>query len=406
MSWASASARPTDPPATLVVVALDSSGSVGRASLARAKDLVPALLASLPAGSEVAVIAFDDQPHVVVPRTSSPEQITPALEGVQVAGRFTALHDAIFDATRYAREAPAPRKAIVLVTDGVDDNSALDFEDGLKAAREAQMPVFTIGVGAHPREHVLRRIAKLTGGDYTPFEQVRAAELAARIASASPVADEGRATKRGTAAARGGEGGPSAADARSAAPTSGSGRLIAWTLMLLGVLAAGVLAMVRRGHGTVVRVPRPSPVAALPPATTIDAPRPSIEPELSATVLARMNQTEEFLERTIALLERPVLAVTRGTRAGEVFELSGSSALSIGRSRVNDIQINDVSVSAQHCRVRPEDGRFVLHDLKSTNGTLVNEKRVGRHVLEEGDVITIGETAIQYRREMTRSPAA
>ena len=98
--------------------------------------------------------------------------------------------------------------------------------------------------------------------------------------------------------------------------------------------------------------------------------------------------------------------MTRGTRAGEVFELGAASALSIGRSRVNDIQIDDVSVSAQHCRVRPEDGRFVLHDLKSTNGTLVNERRVGRHVLEEGDVIMIGETAIQYRREMTRSPAA
>src|SRR5205814_10072596 len=120
----------------------------------------------------------------VGPRTSSAERIAPARDGVGVAGRFTALHDAIFDASRYAREAPASRKAIVLVTDGVDDNSALDLEDGLRAAREAQIPVFTVGVGAHPREHLLRRIAKLTGGDYVPFEHLHAAELAARIVSA------------------------------------------------------------------------------------------------------------------------------------------------------------------------------------------------------------------------------
>jgi predicted component of type VI protein secretion system len=75
----------------------------------------------------------------------------------------------------------------------------------------------------------------------------------------------------------------------------------------------------------------------------------------------------------------------------------------IGRSRVNDIQVIDVSVSSQHCRVRLEDGRFVVHDLKSTNGTIVNEKKVSRHVLEEGDVIAIGETAFQYRRDLKRS---
>jgi pSer/pThr/pTyr-binding forkhead associated (FHA) protein len=53
--------------------------------------------------------------------------------------------------------------------------------------------------------------------------------------------------------------------------------------------------------------------------------------------------------------------------------------------------------------VRPEDGRFVVHDLRSTNGTLVNEKKVSRHVLEEGDVIGIGETSLQFRREMKRN---
>ena len=384
--------RPEDPPPALVALALDTSGSIGRASLARAKDLAPALLASLPAGSEVAVIAFDDQPRVVVPRTSRPELIAQRLEAVQVGGHYTALHDAVFDASRYVREAPGASKAVVLVTDGVDDNSALDLEDALKAAQEARIPVFTVGVGGHPREHVLRRIARLTGGDYMPFERARAADLATRIVSAAvaPARREPKAVPAGP----------------SPTPRGGSGRVIAWGLAVLVALAAGVLLMVRRAHGALVRVPPPALVPALPPAEPADLPRPSVGSALSPTVLARMNQTEEYLERTITLLERPVLAVTRGTRAGEVFELGAASALSIGRSRVNDIQIDDVSVSAQHCRVRPEDGRFVLHDLKSTNGTLVNERRVGRHVLEEGDVIMIGETAIQYRREMTRSPAA
>jgi hypothetical protein len=140
----------------------------------------------------------------------------------------------------------------------------------------------------------------------------------------------------------------------------------------------------------------PTKVPARPPAPQ------NPDPDLSATVLSRIDTSEEYLERTMMLQARSVLAITRGPGAGQVFELSATSATSIGRSRANDIQVEDVSISGQHCRVRPEDGRFVLHDLKSTNGTLVNDKKVSRHVLVEGDVIAIGETSLQYRREMKR----
>jgi pSer/pThr/pTyr-binding forkhead associated (FHA) protein len=44
----------------------------------------------------------------------------------------------------------------------------------------------------------------------------------------------------------------------------------------------------------------------------------------------------------------------------------------------------------------------VLHDLKSTNGTLVNDQKVSRHILSEGDVIRIGETSLQFRLESRR----
>ena len=48
-------------------------------------------------------------------------------------------------------------------------------------------------------------------------------------------------------------------------------------------------------------------------------------------------------------------------------------------------------------RIRPEDGRFVLHDLGSTNGTRVNDRRISRHPLEDGDVIRVGDTCLRFR---------
>ncbi len=115
-----------------------------------------------------------------------------------------------------------------------------------------------------------------------------------------------------------------------------------------------------------------------------------------------MEVAGEPVERTVLLMDKPVLAVTRGARRGELLSLSVDSAISIGRARANDVVLDDTSVSSQHCRVRPEQGRFVLYDLKSTNGTMVNGRRVDRHPLEEGDVIQVGETNLQFRRDRER----
>ena len=79
------------------------------------------------------------------------------------------------------RDASGARKAIVLITDGVDENSALNLEDGLRVATDGQIPVFAVGMGARPQERVLRRIAKLTSGDYIPFDRATGPELAAAI---------------------------------------------------------------------------------------------------------------------------------------------------------------------------------------------------------------------------------
>jgi Mg-chelatase subunit ChlD len=422
----SAPAVQAAPPAS-VVLTLDTSGSVGAVQLTGARDLALSILAALPEGSEVAVLAFDDQSRVVVPWTSQPEDVRAKLSEVKVGGRYTALHDALYDASRYVRDASGARKAIVLITDGVDENSALNLEDGLRVATDGQIPVFAVGMGARPQERVLRRIAKLTSGDYVPFDRAQGAALAATIAglaAASPAAPplEGAATSRPSGTVN-----PRSTSSEPARVTPPPTPRYIWLAVILTALVALTVIILawrqRQTAGACKSCGRPLPGGSSSCAFCGEFPTkmpnrdagsktgraPAVEaasseaPELSATVLARIDSTEEYLERTITLQERPVLAITRGPGVGQVFPLSETSATSIGRSRANDIQVEDVSISGQHCRVRPEDGRFVVHDLRSTNGTLVNEKKVSRHVLEEGDVIGIGETSLQFRREMKRN---
>jgi pSer/pThr/pTyr-binding forkhead associated (FHA) protein len=68
--------------------------------------------------------------------------------------------------------------------------------------------------------------------------------------------------------------------------------------------------------------------------------------------------------------------------------------LTIGRTASNDIQIDNVAVSAHHARILRDGGHYVVEDLNSTNGTFVNEKKISRRVLKENDIITIGKHSL------------
>jgi Protein of unknown function (DUF3662)/FHA domain len=101
---------------------------------------------------------------------------------------------------------------------------------------------------------------------------------------------------------------------------------------------------------------------------------------------------EEELAPQPAVGERGTLVLAGGRSVpltrGEV---------TIGRLPECDVVVEDPGASRQHARVRRTDDGFVLVDLGSTNGTLVNDVPIQEHVLENGDRITIGETVLEFR---------
>jgi adenylate cyclase len=70
---------------------------------------------------------------------------------------------------------------------------------------------------------------------------------------------------------------------------------------------------------------------------------------------------------------------------------------SLGRHPNNTIQLLDKIVSKEHCIVEVRDGRFILRDLGSLNGTYVNGERVrGEMLLKHGDEIALGSTRARF----------
>jgi hypothetical protein len=84
-----------------------------------------------------------------------------------------------------------------------------------------------------------------------------------------------------------------------------------------------------------------------------------------------------------------------GLEAGARYDLFGG--LSIGRSSEADIPIDDRYASGLHARIYTQRGHFYLEDLKSTNGTLLNDEALaGEAELGPGDVIRIGDTEFRF----------
>lgn len=91
------------------------------------------------------------------------------------------------------------------------------------------------------------------------------------------------------------------------------------------------------------------------------------------------------------------LVIEKGLAGERIFHLQ--SRLTIGRSPESDIHLPDPSVSRQHALAYLEDERAVLEDMDSLNGTYINEERVKKAVLSNGDVVRIGDVTVQFLQE-------
>ena len=143
----------------------------------------------------------------------------------------------------------------------------------------------------------------------------------------------------------------------SVTPTSASGT----GRRTFGVVAALVLPFISRR-----RIPRD-----LLKATTVEAVGPSGASRLRDGTLGR-------------------LTILNGDRAGEKLGLGGSG-IRIGReSAICEIVLENPKVSRLHAEVVSIDGKVLLIDRNSSNGTYVNDQKIDKRFLEDGDIIYFG----------------
>ncbi len=93
--------------------------------------------------------------------------------------------------------------------------------------------------------------------------------------------------------------------------------------------------------------------------------------------------------------EEGVLVVTRGPDVGSRIPL-GDGPVKAGRHPDSDLFLDDVTVSRRHAEVIRNGEGYELVDLGSLNGTYVNQQRIERVVLRDGDEVQIGKFKLVF----------
>lgn len=156
-----------------VGLVFDESGSMDY-KLRTSQAALEQFLKTMTAGDEAFLVEFSDTAKVSVPFTSKPADIQSALKAIQPGG-LTALLDAVNLALREMKNAKNPRKAIVIISDGGDNNSKYTAQQIEDLVREADVQIYAMGVfeptlsfGLSPEEisgpKLLSEIARQTGG--------------------------------------------------------------------------------------------------------------------------------------------------------------------------------------------------------------------------------------------------
>ena len=97
----------------------------------------------------------------------------------------------------------------------------------------------------------------------------------------------------------------------------------------------------------------------------------------------------------VSASRRAWLLIKKGAEPGSVFDLE-QDVISMGRGSGCDLPLKDKSIEKRHAIIRRRDGRFVLYDLSTEAGALVNKRAVESSFLENGTTISVGRTEMFF----------
>jgi VWFA-related protein len=149
-----------------VGILLDTSGSMAGSMVETEKAAAGFLQSVIKPKDRAFAVSFARRPVLVMPPTDDAGAVVQAIEGLQAVGD-TALHDALVHSLYYFRGIQGQR-AMVLLSDGDDNASYINYKDAVEYAKRSGVAIYTIGLNISALEQGIRgklnELAEATGG--------------------------------------------------------------------------------------------------------------------------------------------------------------------------------------------------------------------------------------------------
>ena len=397
---------------TVVLFVIDTSDPARENVVQTNIKHIKLLLQEVPEDYEIGLATFDKDLRIEAPIGAPVSSILAAMDHIHAVGRTTELYWSMLRAIAVLKTVQADRKAIFLFSDGQAEDKAYFHQDVVRAARKNHVIINGLG---YPRSvslsvalQTLRRLSEETGGVYVESD-IHYNLPKAFLDSPFENLDTG---------------GEFSVDLGKVAGGGVEGKNV--TIIFetdIGDINATVPISVASQD-----TPARAPAAGAVPAAA--APASVQSPEIR--VITQEPDSEEInlwlwygVPIALALLIVMVFIILISTFQQKGTKLPASPAAGsatfkpyaylvvqdetatrypitnttwrIGRTRDNELALQDKSVSRRHAEIhRYSNGTFIIFDVDSLNGVYVNDEKIKKKKLEEGDIVEIGDVIMRF----------
>lgn len=405
------SAYPWENSRTAILFMVDTSDPAREAIISKKKLHIEKMLSFAGSHHQFGLARFDKGLKVVAPIEAPGRELQDSLRTLHATGKITELYRSMLSAIDLMDKIDADRKSIYLFSDGLAEDKAYYHDDVVNAARAAGIIITGLG---YPRSvsqavglQTVRRLSEETGGPY--IEADNNSGLPGTFVD-NPFASIDN-------------GGQFTFDVSSLLPARS--QQITFTITLEANLDT---------YQIISTLPLPFPATdktiTEETATRVPARQSSPETSQSVRVITRETAPAPFnkwfwygIPAALIIL----LLVTIGILLLSNFRQNRKPAPSqsssefkpyaylvvqdeskkryaitrttwrIGRSKDNEMILNDSSVSRRHAEIHRDKGDlFTIYDLDSLNGVYINNNKVSKSLLHEGDIIEIGDINLRF----------
>ncbi len=410
-----------------ISILIDISLSISKNDFKLIKEATISYINELKGNEKIAIYTIGNEPLKAIDFTDNKEFLIQEINKLYPSAIYTTIYDTIFFASKDLALYKNELKAIIMLSDGLNENSTLLFDDIARMLTEEKISIYAIRVGKNINgERTLKRLSLLSNGKYYDLSDMGARAITNSINKELDIISE-RIIKEKKSTLR--------EESISKVDESLSKEVIqkpiqvpekkikeegAFSILNILILVIILIILVIGIFGLVIYVKGKKEKRKCPKCGRVleeyqlQCPDCQVEEKvekeeaeeekiiIAPELLKKTPVPEEAIENTFVLLEKPLLIIRKGKMIGKKFYLSYDRSITIGRSENCDISLEDITISSQHCRIIPQQDKFIIVDLQSTNGTFINEKKIKQSILKEGDIIRVGETQLLYKIEQSR----